>query len=123
GIPQEIHSYNSLVIEDCAQSIGSTVNNIPVGLQGDAGVYSFYATKLLTSGGQGGMVVSKNKDIIDFIKDFRIFDQRKDQQFRFNFQMTDLHAAIGRVQLKKFPQFMQRRKLIYEQYKNAGFPL
>lgn len=123
GIPQAIQTYNGLVIEDCAQSLGAIVHNVPVGLQGDVGVYSFYATKLLTSGGQGGMVVSKNRSVIDFIKDYRIFDQRKDDKVRFNFQMTDLQAAIGRVQLQKFPQFIKRRAEIYETYKNAGLPL
>lgn len=69
------------------------------------------------------MVVSQNREIIEFIKDFRIFDQRKDRKFRFNFQMTDLQAAIGRVQLKKLPRFLERRKQIYERYKEAGFKL
>lgn len=123
GIPQAIQTYNGFVIEDCAQAIGAFVNDLPVGLQGDVGVFSFYATKLLTAGGQGGMVVSKNSSIIDFIKDYRIFDQRKDEKVRFNFQMTDLQAAIGRVQLQKLPQFIKRRAAIYEAYKRAGLPL
>ena len=49
---------------------------------------------MITSGGQGGAIISKNKKIIDKIKDFRKFDCRKDKKFRFNFQMTDLQASI-----------------------------
>lgn len=123
GIPQSLESRDYLVIEDCAQSLGATVNHVPAGLQGDIGIYSFYATKLMSAGGQGGMIVSKDQSIIDYIKDYRSFDRRKDAKYRFNFQMTDLQAAIGRAQLKKLPQFLKRREEIYQKYKNAGLPL
>ena len=123
GVPQEIPNQKTLIIEDCAQALGATVHGIPAGLQGDIGVYSFYATKLMTAGGQGGMIVSRDRSIIDFLKDYRCFDQRKDEKYRFNFQMTDLQAAIGRVQLRKLPGFLKRRAEIYHKYKEAGFPL
>ena len=42
-----------------------------VGLQGDVGIFSFYATKLMTSGGQGGMFVSKNQEYVDAVRDYR----------------------------------------------------
>ena len=85
--------------------------------------FSFYATKLLTSGGQGGMIVSKDAAIIEELKDYRIFDQKSDQKNRFNFQMTDLQAAIGSAQLRQFPEFIKRREEIYQQYQKANFPL
>ena len=56
---------NNLVIEDCCQALGAKVNDMMVGLQGDVGIFSFYATKLMTSGGQGGMFISKNKEYVD----------------------------------------------------------
>ncbi|MGN1401602.1 MAG: DegT/DnrJ/EryC1/StrS family aminotransferase [Bacillus sp. (in: firmicutes)] len=123
GIPQEIPDQKTLIIEDCAQALGANVQGIPAGLQGDIGFFSFYATKLITAGGQGGMVVSRDRSMIDFMKDYRLFDQRKDEKHRFNFQMTDLQAAIGRVQLRKLPGFLKRREEIYLKYKEAGFPL
>jgi len=123
GIPQKVSNQEQLIIEDCAQSLGASVNQIPVGLQGDIGIFSFYATKLITTGGQGGMVVSKNQSVIEYIKDYRIFDRRKDAKNRFNLQMTDLQAAIGRAQLRKLPHFLIRRKDIYHKYKEACFPL
>lgn len=123
GIPQAISQNNGLIIEDGAQSMGAFVNGVPVGLQGDIGVFSFYATKLMTAGGQGGMVVSEDKSIIDFIKDYRAFDEREDIKRRFNFQMTDLQAAIGRIQLQRFPDFIKRRAEIFAQYVDAGLPL
>jgi perosamine synthetase len=124
GLPVSIDKISSkLIIEDCCQAIGAGLNGKPVGLHGDIGIFSFYATKLMTSGGQGGMVVSKNKSAIEEIKDFREFDMRPDKKMRFNFQMTDLQAAIGSEQLKKLPVFLKRREEIFKMYTDAGLPL
>ena len=98
GIPIEIKDTNGLVIEDCCQALGAQVDKKMVGLQGDVAIFSFYATKLMTSGGQGGMFVSKYQDYVDAVRDYREFDYRNDSKTRFNFKMTDLQAAIGRVQ-------------------------
>jgi|GEM_PF-132815 len=124
GIPVDISKIKNIkIIEDCAQAIGAKINDTHVGLRGDCGIYSFYATKLMTTGGQGGAFVSKDKALADFVRDYINFDQRKDFNFRFNFQMTDLQAAIGREQLKKLPYFLKRREEIFQQYKDAGLEL
>jgi perosamine synthetase len=124
GLPVDVEKVKcKYIIEDCCQALGAKINGINVGLSGDVGIYSFYATKLITSGGQGGMIVSKNKSIIDEIRDFREFDLRNDNKLRFNFQMTDLQAAVGRVQLMKFNSFLERRNNIYNAYLNSGFTL
>jgi len=77
----------------------------------------------MTSGGQGGMLISKNKEYVDAARDYREFDLRNDTKKRFNFQMTDLQAAIGREQLKKLPSFLKRRNEIFNLYKNEGLNL
>ena len=123
GIPIEINNTNGLVIEDCCQALGAQVDKKMVGLQGDVAIFSFYATKLMTSGGQGGMFVSKNQDYVDAVRDYREFDYRNDSKTRFNFKMTDLQAAIGRVQLKKLPYFIKRREEIFQRYKKEGLDL
>lgn len=125
GLPQKIIKNNlkTFFIEDCAQALGARVEGIPVGLQGDVGVFSFYATKLITSGGQGGMIVSKDPAFINELKDYRTFNQINTQKNLFNFQMTDLQAAIGRAQLQQFKKFLKRREEIHLQYKEANFPL
>jgi perosamine synthetase len=124
GIPVDITKIeNSNIIEDCAQSLGAKINGISVGLHGNAGIFSFYATKLMTSGGHGGMYVSKDKKLVDRVKDYREFDYRHDQKKRFNFQMTEIQAAIGREQLKKLPKFLERREEIFQKYKKAGLEL
>ena len=125
GIPAAVAKLAATlpVIEDCAQSLGASMDGVPTGLTGRLGVFSFYATKLMTTGGQGGAVVSKDKALIDTIRDYREFDCRKDSKLRFNFQMTDLQAAIGGAQLLKLPAFLKRRSEIYEFYKNSGLGL
>lgn len=124
GIPIDVSDLQAQnVIEDCAQSLGAKVNGKSVGLQGTVGIFSFYATKLITSGGQGGMIISKDRIIIDAIRDYREFDYRQDKKKRFNFQMTDLQAAIGREQLKKLPRFLLRRSEIYDKYVKNGIDL
>jgi perosamine synthetase len=124
GIPADILALQDIdVVEDCAQALGAQLAGIPVGLFGRVGVFSFYATKLITSGGQGGMVVSKDKTLIDAVRDYREFDQRRDRQERFNFQMTDLQAAIGREQFMKLPHFLTRRDDIFQKYREAGLDL
>lgn len=124
GLPNEIQKINNIdIIEDCAQSLGASIGTKKTGLIGKAGIFSFYATKLMTSGGQGGMFVSKDKNLVDKVRDYREFDCRRDQKERFNFQMTDLQASIGRVQLKKLPGFLERRKEIFAMYQESGFDL
>lgn len=124
GIPIDITNLeNNLIIEDCCQALGATINNKQVGLHGTVGIFSFYVTKLMTSGGHGGMFVSTDKELVNRVKDFREFDEREDYKPRFNFQMTDIQAAIGRVQLKKLPDFLKRREEIFQRYKKEGLDL
>ena len=124
GLPNEIQNIKDIdIIEDCAQSLGASIDNKKTGLIGKAGIFSFYATKLMTSGGQGGMFVSKDKNLVDKVRDYREFDCRRDQKERFNFQMTDIQASIGRVQLKKLPSFLERRQEIFAIYQESGLDL
>lgn len=124
GIPQKlVRSKKIKIVEDCAQSLGATISGTPVGLMGDIGTFSFYATKMITSGGQGGMLISSNSDYAESVRDFREFDQRRDQQARFNLQMTDLQASVGIEQLKKLPEFIARRNEIFHIYQKAGLCL
>lgn len=124
GIPATLPANrNCKVIEDLAQALGAESDGGYIGLRGDLGICSFYATKLITSGGQGGAVISRNKALIDKLRDYREFDCRDDSKLRFNFQMTDLQAAIGRSQLDRLPEFIQRRAQLFSIYREAGLEL
>lgn len=124
GIPVALpSSRNYKVIEDLAQSIGASVEGKRIGLRGEVGICSFYATKMITSGGQGGAVISRDKAIIDKVKDYREFDCREDKHLRFNFQMTDLQAAVGRVQLSRLHSFITQRQRLFSLYQQAELDL
>ena len=125
GIPLSLEFINrpKLIIEDIAQSFGAKMNGKPIGLRGDVGICSFYATKMFTSGGQGGAIISEDRTFIDAVKDYRLFDNRNDNELRFNFQMTDTQAAIGRVQLSRLSEFISRRSEIFSIYRDGGLKL
>lgn len=124
GIPVVLpNTSNFKIVEDVAQSIGAAVAGERIGLRGEVGICSFYATKLMTSGGQGGAVISRDKALIDKVRDYREFDCRDDTKLRFNFQMTDMQAAVGRVQLGKLPIFLEKRAHLFEIYREAGLNL
>jgi len=124
GIPVDLpENRNFKLVEDLAQAIGATVNGQRIGLRGEVGICSFYATKLMTTGGQGGAVISRDKALIDQVRDYREFDSRDDTKLRFNFQMTDMQAAIGRVQLDRLPEFLMQREKWFLMYLDAGLSL
>ena len=109
---------NVPIIEDCAQAVGAVYNQRPVGTFGVAAVYSFYATKVITTG-EGGMVVCNVKNIAERIRDLKTYDQKGDYKIRFNYKMTDIQAALGIVQLERLDSILRSRKVIAEQYTRA----
>jgi perosamine synthetase len=118
GLPASVDEILSLgipVIEDCAMSIGASYQGKPVGSLGVASVFSFYATKVITTG-EGGMVFSHSRRIIEKIKGLREYDEKEDFRPRFNFKMSDIEAAIGLVQLQKLHKLIEKRRLIAKKY-------
>ena len=109
---------NVPIIEDCAQAIGSTYRRKCVGTFGEAAIFSFYATKVMTTG-EGGMIVSDSKDLMDRVRDLREYDNKDKYRIRYNYKMTDIHAAIGLVQLSRIEEFIQRRRAIAGSYDQA----
>jgi perosamine synthetase len=105
------------VIEDCATALGSQLYNKPVGQLGDVSIFSFYATKFITTG-QGGMILTNNENIAKKIRDYREFDNPTKFYPRFNFQMTDIQAGLGLSQIARLEQFLDRRKKIAKEYEN-----
>ena len=121
GLPADLDSLMALdvpIIEDCAHAVGAEYGQHPVGTFGIAAIYSFYATKMLTTG-EGGMVVSNSKDIADRIRDLKTYDQKRDYKIRFNYKMTDIQAAMGLGQLQRLDSFIKRRRAIAQQYTKA----
>jgi perosamine synthetase len=92
-----------LVIEDAAQAHAASLGGRPVGALGDLAAFSFYPTKNMTAG-EGGMVVTADAAVARTVRLLR--NQGMERRYEneiigFNTRMTDIHAAIGRVQLRK----------------------
>jgi dTDP-4-amino-4,6-dideoxygalactose transaminase len=103
------------LLEDCAQSLGATYQGRMTGTQGAAAIFSFYATKVITTA-QGGMVASSDKRLLEQISDLRAYDKKEDYKVRYNFCMTDLQARMGRIQLGKLPSFLKIREELARVY-------
>ena len=99
-------------IEDCAQAHGAQYRGRAVGSYGICGCFSFYPTKNMTCG-EGGMVTSTNPEFINRIRLLINHGQKEKYlhtELGYNFRLTDIAAAIGRVQLRKLPKMNQTRQ-------------
>jgi perosamine synthetase len=101
-----------LLFEDAAQAHAASLNGTPVGAFGLAGSFSFYPTKNMTSG-EGGMVTTGSGEFARTIRLLRNQGMEKryaNEVVGFNTRMTDLHAAIGRVQLRRLAEWTAARQ-------------
>jgi dTDP-4-amino-4,6-dideoxygalactose transaminase len=110
---EEISSKHGVkIIEDAAQGHLASMNGRNSGEFGVVASFSFYPTKNMTAG-EGGMVVTDDADIARMLRLLRNQGQEiryKNEVIGFNTRMTDIHAAIGRVQLKKLPGWTATRQ-------------
>lgn len=105
--------YGLKVIEDACQSHGARAYDKNAGAVGDAGCFSFYATKNMATG-EGGMVTTDNVDVYERARKFRHHGQSMQKNYQYfdigyNYRMTDIAAAIGLEQLKKLEKFNTAR--------------
>jgi dTDP-4-amino-4,6-dideoxygalactose transaminase len=113
------------LIEDCAQAHGATLDGRPVGGFGDAAAFSFCTDKIISTGGEGGMLLLRDEaawlrawSFKDHGKDRRMIGRAAGGQgFRWlhqsigsNYRMTEMQAAIGRIQLARLPETIARRR-------------
>lgn len=99
------------VIEDCAQAHGTEYYGKKVGSLGDIGVFSFFATKNMTTG-EGGMITSNNEEVAKTAKMIRshgMADRDNHVILGYNYRMTEMEAAFGIVQLSKLDRFNEVR--------------
>ncbi len=113
------------VIEDCAQAIGAKYRGRPVGCLGDIAAFSFCQDKILTTGGEGGMLTTNDESIWerawsykDHGKSWTAVHHRQHpavfkwlhESFGSNYRMTEMQSAMGRVALRKLPSWIQSRQ-------------
>lgn len=104
--------FGLMVFEDAAQAHLASMNDVPVGAWGAAASFSFYPTKNMTSG-EGGMVTTDSADInraVRMLRNQGMETRYQNELVGFNTRMTDIHAAIGREQLKKLPAWTAKRQ-------------
>jgi len=117
--------YDLFLLEDCALSFGASVDGVHTGLHGDAGVFSFYPVKHITTG-EGGIIILKDAKLaakLNLKKAFGVDRTHGDRKvpgvyetvtLGFNYRMSEIHAAIGVEQIKKLSFFLEKRKNNFE---------
>lgn len=113
------------VIEDCAQAHGAEYRGKAVGSLGDIGAWSFCQDKIMTTGGEGGMVTTKSKELWSHMWSFKdhgksyeaVYEREHPPGFRWlhetfgtNWRMPELQAVIGSIQLKRMKEWTAKRQ-------------
>lgn len=129
GMPAQIErivsivaKYKVAVVEDAAEAVGSHVNGMNVGDFGDYGILSFNGNKIITTSTGGALVCRKE----DKARGLHLATQANSGKFGYdhkeagyNYRMSNVLAGIGVGQLKKLPEFLEKKRSIFEKYKNA----
>ncbi len=113
------------VIEDCAQAHGATYKGRPVGSIGDIGAFSFCQDKIITTGGEGGLLTMNRQDLWERAWSYKdhgknwdaVYNREHPTIFKWtheslgtNWRMTEMQAAIGRVGLRELPDWVKARR-------------
>ncbi len=105
-------NYNLKIIEDASQSLGSKLKGKHSGTFSHLGCFSLYAAKVMTSG-EGGAIVTDNKKLSEKLKQIRNHGISKNHlttAFGLNLRLPEINAAIAKVQMKKLPALLKKRK-------------
>lgn len=121
--------HNLLVIEDCAESFGSTYKGKHTGTFGDIATFSFYGNKTVTTG-EGGMVVTNDYYLYDKTYHLKMHGVSSVRHYwhdviGYNYRMTNICAAIGLAQLETAEKVIERKKQLAQRYNELlkGLPL
>lgn len=137
--------YDLKVIEDCAQAHGAKYKNKPVGSLGDVAAFSFCQDKIISTAGEGGMVISNSEEIYNKIWSYKDHGKSMDLMkkpnpgngFKYvhssigtNYRMTEISSAIGRIQLSKLNDWVEKRRAnafrlmeVFSQFKSLRTPV
>lgn len=117
--------YGLKVIEDCAQAHGAEYRGKPVGSLGDAAAFSFCQDKIISTGGEGGMVTTNDESVWKRAWSYKdhgkgwdtVYNTKHSGVFRWlhdslgtNWRMTEMQSAIGRIQLQRLPEWVETRR-------------
>lgn len=117
GYPAPVEQFKELgvpIIEDCAHALGTEYQGRKAGQWGDLALLSFEGTKYIVTG-EGGMVLANSPRLLNRLRKLKERDSR-DFLAKYTYRMTDLQAAVGRVQLRKLENFIKKRRAIAKVY-------
>ena len=117
------NKWNIPVVEDAAESIGSTYHGKPTGSFGQFGIYSFNGNKIVTAGG-GGAIVTNEKHLGDFAKHLTTTAKKPHKyeyvhnELGYNYRMPNLNAALICAQLEQLSSFVENKRKLAERYES-----
>jgi dTDP-4-amino-4,6-dideoxygalactose transaminase len=109
------------LIEDCAHAHGAEWHGRRPGTYGDAGVYSLYATKTISTG-EGGVLVSNRPEVIDHARAFRNYGKPTYEVSGLNHRMSEFTAALGLVQIERLEEIVAWKNDVASQHLDAKYP-
>lgn len=112
--------YDVPILVDAAESLGATHHDRPAGTMGRAGVYSFNGNKIMTTSG-GGMLVSDDGELVEKARFWSTqsrepFPWYEHEEIGYNYRLSNILAALGRAQLARLPEMIERRRQIRRMY-------
>jgi len=108
------------LLEDCAHAHGASWNGKKAGSWGDAGIYSFYATKTISTG-EGGMLATKNKALSEFARKYRNYGKFDYTVEGLNYRMNEFTAAIGCVQTDRLNEIIEWKNIYARKHLDPEF--
>jgi UDP-4-amino-4,6-dideoxy-N-acetyl-beta-L-altrosamine transaminase len=120
-------TYNIIILEDCAHSLGATFDGVKAGscTNSDCSILSFHPVKHITTG-EGGAITTNSKEIYEKLLTLRAHGMVKTSQMKpweyemtelgYNYRLTDIQCALGITQFKKLDSFIGRRREIAKKY-------
>jgi dTDP-4-amino-4,6-dideoxygalactose transaminase len=108
------------LLEDCAHAHGASWDGRKPGSWGDAGVFSLYATKTISTG-EGGVVVSERPEVIEYARAFRNYGKPDYRVRGLNFRMSELTAALGLVQIERLPEIVAWKNAVAREYLDPAY--
>jgi len=123
AIKELCEDHEIFLMEDAAHAHGSRIDDEPAGSLGDTGAFSFYPTKVITTG-EGGIITTNNDEVAEKARILR--DQGKESfasnsiiELGYNWRMDEISAAIGIIQLKRLSEIIEKRNRIAKIYDRA----
>jgi dTDP-4-amino-4,6-dideoxygalactose transaminase len=120
-IAELCRSEGIFLLEDCAHAHGASWNGRRPGSYGDAGAWSFYATKTVSTG-EGGMLVSRDEDLLAFARDFRNYGKPHHSTPGLNFRLSEFTAALGIVQAERMEEIVAWKNTAARQLLDPAHP-